>query len=123
MSREERIIFDRIRADRIRADRKSLVKFLAVVMLGVFVLIGMRSYGAIIQHENNILERENEYLQAEIDSLQSQIVDETRVTRIENVATQQFGMVYPSTENVVKLGNAKSEVDNLAAAIRSEAYN
>jgi cell division protein FtsL len=113
----------RIREDRIRADRRSAVRILTVVMIGIFVLVGMRSYAAIIQHENNILERENEYIQAEIDSLQSQIVDETRVTRIEDVATQQFGMVYPSTENVVKLGNAKPEVENLAAAIRSEAYN
>ena len=113
----------RIREDRIRADRRSAVRLLTIVMLGIFVLVGMRSYAAIIQHENNILERENEYLQAEIDSLQSQIVDETRVTRIENVATQQFGMVYPSAENVVKLGNAVPEVKNLAAAIRSEAYN
>ena len=113
----------RIREDRIRADRRSAVRILTVVMIGIFVLVGMRSYAAIIQHENNILERENEYIQAEIDSLQSQIVDETRVTSIEDVATQQFGMVYPSTENVVKLGNAKPEVENLAAAIRSEAYN
>ena len=113
----------RIREDRIRADRRSAVRLLTIVMIGIFVLVGMRSYAAIIQHENNVLERENEYLQAEIDSLQSQIVDETRVTRIENVATQQFGMVYPSTENVVKLGNVESEVKNLAAAIRSEAYN
>ena len=113
----------RIKEDRIRADRRSAVRILAVVMIGIFVLVGMRSYAAIIQHENNILVRENEYLQAEIDSLQSQIVDETRVTRIEKVATQQFGMVYPSAENVVKLGNVASEVNNLAGAIRSEAYN
>ena len=113
----------RIREDRIRADRKSAVRILTIVMIGIFVLVGMRSYGAIIQHENNILERENAYLQAEIDSLQSQIVDETRVTRIEKVATQQYGMVYPSAKNVVKLVNAESEVNNLAAAIRSEAYN
>ena len=113
----------RIRADRVKADRKSAVKLLTIVMIGIFVLVGMRSYAAIIQHENNILERENEYLQAEIDSLQSQIVDETRVTRIEKVATQQFGMVYPSAENVVKLGGAEPEMKNLAASIRSEAYN
>ena len=113
----------RIRADRIRADRRSAVRLMTIVMIGIFVLVGMRSYAAIIQHENNILERENEYLQAEIDSLQSRIVEETRVTRIEDVATQQFGMVYPSAENVVKLGNAEPEVKNLAAAIRSEAYN
>ena len=113
----------RIKADRVKADRRSAVRILTVIMIGIFVLVGMRSYAAIIQHENNILVRENEYLQAEIDSLQSQIVDETRVTRIENVATQQFGMVYPSVDNVVKLGNAVPEVKNLAASIRSEAYN
>ena len=118
----------RIKADRVKADRRSAVRILTVIMIGIFVLVGMRSYAAIIQHENNVLERENEYLQAEylqaeIDSLQSQIIDETRVTRIEKVATQQFGMVYPSAANVVKLGNAESEVKNLAAAIRSEAYN
>ena len=113
----------RIRADRKRADRRSAVRILTVIIIGIFVLVGMRSYAAIIQHENNVLERENEYIQAEIDSLQSQIVEETRVTRIENVATEQFGIVYPSVENVVKLGNAESEVKNLASAIRSEAYN
>lgn len=113
----------RIRAERIRADRKSVARLLTVVMIGIFVLVGMRSYAAIIQHENNILERENEYIQAEIDSLESQIVDETRVTRIEKVATEDFGMVYPSAANVVKLGSGESRVQNLAAAIRSEAYN
>ena len=51
----------RIREDRIRADRRSAVRILAVVMIGIFVLVGMRSYAAIIQHENNILVRENEY--------------------------------------------------------------
>ena len=95
----------------------------AALIIAVFILIGMSAYAASIQHANNILEEENAYIQAEIDSLQSQIVDETRVTRIEKVATQQFGMVYPSAKNVVKLGNVESEVNNLAAAIRSEAYN
>jgi cell division protein FtsL len=124
MSREERIIFDRIRADRIRADRKSLIKFLAVVMLGVFVLIGMRSYGAIIQHENNVLAEENAYIQAEIDSLNSQIVEETKVTKIERVATEDFGMVYPTPENCIRLGDGDDDDGDkgLADAIRTEAY-
>ena len=47
---------ERIREDRIKADRKSAVRILTVIMIGVFVLIGMRSYAAIIQHENNVLE-------------------------------------------------------------------
>ena len=115
----------RIRADRIRADRKSVIKLLAVFMLGVFVLIGMRSYAAIIQHENNVLAEENAYIQAEIDSLNSQIVEETKVTRIEKVATEDYGMVYPTPENCIRLGDGDDDESDkgLADAIRNEAYN
>ena len=122
MSREERILIEKIRTDRIKADRKSLIKFLAVFMLGVFVLIGMRSYGAIIQHENNVLAEENAYIQAEIDSLNSQIVEETKVTKIEKVATEDYGMVYPTPENCIRLGDDDDGDKGLADAIRTEAY-
>ncbi len=110
------------RDERIKANRRSVIKFLAIVMLGVFVLIGMRSYGAIIQHENNVLAEQNEYLQAEIDSLNSQIVEETKVTKIEKVATQDYGMVYPTSENCIRLGANEESDQGLADAIRSEAY-
>ena len=122
MSKEERIVFDRIRAVRIKADRKSMVKLLVIFMLGVFVLIGMRSYGAIIQHENNVLAEENAYIQAEIDSLNSQIVEETKVTKIERVATEDYGMVYPTPENCIRLGDGDDGDKGLADAIRTEAY-
>lgn len=114
---------ERIRADRIKADRKSAVRLLAVIIIGVFVLVGMRSYAAIIQHENNVLTQQNEYLQAEIDSLSSRITEETNVTKLENIATQKYGMVYPSAENTVVLSSNKAENRNLASVIRSEAYN
>lgn len=107
---------------RIRADRKSALILLAVIMTAIFVLVGMRSYAAIIQHENNMLIEQNEYLQAEIDSLNSQIVEETKVTRIEKLATEDYGMVFPTSDNCIKLGT-EEEVRGLAAAIRSEAYN
>ena len=114
---------ERIRADRIKADRRSLARLLAIVIIGVFVLVGMRSYAAIIQHENNVLQMQNEYLQAEIDSLSSQITEETKVTKIEQVATKKYGMVYPSSENTVVLSTVQAEANNLASVIISEAYN
>ena len=113
----------RIRADRIRADRKSAVRIAAIILLGIFVLVGMRSYAAIIQHENNILMEQNEYLQAEIDSLNTQIIEETKITKIEQEATVKYGMVYPSSENCVVLSAEKDDAGNLADSIRSEAYN
>lgn len=103
--------------------RKQLIKLISLVMLGIFVLVGMRSYAAIIQHDNNVLMEENAYIQAEIDSLSSQIVEETKVTKIEQVATTKYGMVYPTPDNCVKLSDNESEEQGLAAAIRSEAYN
>lgn len=102
--------------------RKQLVQLLSVIMLGIFVLVGMRSYAAIIQHENNVLIEENAYIQAEIDSLSSQIVEETKITKIEKVATTKYGMVYPTPDNCVKLGAGESEEQGLAASIKSEAY-
>lgn len=113
----------RIREDRLKADKKSAIRLLAVFIIGVFLLIGMRSYAAIIQHENNELIEQNEYLQAEIDSLSSQIIEETKVTKIEKVATGEYGMVYPSSSNCIKLSEEEETSENLASSIRSAAYN
>ena len=114
---------DKTGTDRTKKGRRSVIRLIAVVMLGIFVLVGMRSYAAIIQHENNVLQMQNEYLQAEIDSLSSQITEETKVTKIEQVATEKYGMVYPSADNTVVLGSAQEEAGNLASVIISEAYN
>jgi hypothetical protein len=70
-----------------------------------------------------MLIEENAYIQAEIDSLSSQIVEETKITKIEEVATTQFGMVYPTPDNCVKLSDEDTGEQGLAASIRSEAYN
>jgi cell division protein FtsL len=94
-----------------------------MAIAGLFILIGLRAYGATIQHENNELIRDNQYLQAEIDSLKSQIIEETKVTRIEKVATSEYGMVYPTSDNCVRIKSDKEDRENLAALIRSEAYN
>jgi cell division protein FtsB len=110
-------------AARIKADRRSALLILTIVMLAIFVLVGMRSYAAIIQHENNVLTEQNEYLQAEIDSLSSQIVEATKVTKLEKTATEEYGMVYPTAENCIRLNSDEAESKNLASVIRSEAYN
>lgn len=107
-----------------RTDRKQAALLVAIVLTAVFVLIGMRAYCAIIQHENNELQEQNAYIQAEIDSLSSQIVEETKVTKLEKVATEQYGMVYPTPENCIKIGNDEEEKsEGLAAEIKGEAYN
>lgn len=114
---------DLVRSRRVSSDRRRFIRIVAIILAGIFVLVSMRAYCAYMRHANNQLIRDNGYIQAEIDSLNSQIVEEIRVTRIERVAMDQYGMVFPSAENTVNLGNTKSKDAKLAAIIRSEAYN
>lgn len=114
---------DSVRRKRIKRDRKRLIRVAAVILIGIFVLVGMRAYCAYMQHANNELVKENAYLQAEIDSLNSNLSDEFKVTEIEEVAIEKYGMVFPTAENTVNLGAAEDEDSSLAQAIRSEAYN
>lgn len=100
-----------------------LAKFVIIAIVAVFVLIGLQAYTATLQHANNILVQDNQYLQAEIDSIKSQIVEETKVTRIEKIATNKYGMVYPTSDNCISICEGKENGKNLAAAIKSEAYN
>ena len=92
-------------------------------VLAVFILVGLSAYAASIQHANNVLEQDNAYLQAEIDSLNSQIVEETKVTRVEQIATEEYGMVYPTSDNCIVIDESDARSRSLATSIRSEAYN
>lgn len=102
---------------------KSLVKLIAVALLVIFTLVSLQAYTATLQHANITLQEENAYIQAEIDSMQSQIVEETKVTKIEKTARKKYGMVYPTSDNCVTIHEEDEMADNLAATIRSEAYN
>ena len=117
------ITLDAIRSKRVAKDRRRLVRLASLVLAGIFVLIGMRAYCAYMQHANNQLIKENSYIQAEIDSLNGQLSEQSKVTRIERVAMDKYGMVFPTAENTINLGVAKESEETLAATIRSEAYN
>lgn len=104
-------------------NRKRLFRIVAIALLAIFVLIGLQAYTATLQHANNILEESNAMLQAEIDSMQSQIVEETKITKIEKTARKKYGMVYPSSDNCITIHEEEEMGDNLAAKIRKEAYN
>ena len=103
-----------------RASRNMILTMVAL-MAAVFVLVGLSAYAASIQHANNVLTQENAYLQAEIDSLNSQIVEQTKVTRVEEVATKEYGMVYPTSDNCIVINENEESSTSLAASIRSEA--
>jgi cell division protein FtsL len=108
---------------RSRRASRNMILTMAALIAAVFVLVGLSAYAASIQHANNVLTQENAYLQAEIDSLNSQIVEQTKVTRVEEVATKKYGMVYPTSDNCIVINENAESSSSLAATIRSEAYN
>ena len=108
---------------RLRRTSRNLIRAIGALVIAVFVLIGLSAYAASLQHANNVLIEQNQYLQAEIDSLNSRIVEETRVTRIEELATEEYGMIYPTKDNCIVISENAKTGDNLAAVIRNEAYN
>lgn len=106
----------------VRTSRNLFLMFAGLV-LAVFILVGLSAYAASLQHANNVLEQENKNLEAEIFSLNSQIVEETKVTKVEKIATEKYGMVYPTSDNCIVISEKEDGSENLAAVIRSEAYN
>ncbi len=110
---------------RVRSKRASrnMIRTAIAMIAAVFILVGLSAYAASIQHANNVLIEENAYLQAEIDSLNSRIVEETKVTRVEEIATKEYGMVYPTSANCIIINESEESSTNLAASIRSNAYN
>ena len=108
---------------KIRRTSRNMILAVSAIVLAVFVLVGLSAYAASIQHANNELIQENEYLQAEIDSLRSQIIEETKSTKVEEIAKEEYGMVYQTSENCIVINESEEESSNLAASIRNEAYN
>lgn len=111
-----------VRRSRESRDRRRMFRITALILFAIFILVGMRAYCANLQHANNELIKENGYLEAEIDSLNSQLIEQTNVTTIEKIATDDYGMIFPTADNVIYLDDGKEQEDSLAAEIRSEAY-
>lgn len=108
----------------ISKEAKLAIKIIAIVLIGIFVIIGLEAYTATLKHDNIVLSEENAYIQANIDSLKSQIIEETKVTKIEKTATEKYGMVYPTAENCIIIKDSKSVSNKkLASTIKRKAYN
>lgn len=108
---------------RSRRVSRNMLRTAIALIAAVFLLVGLSAYAASIQHANNVLVEENAYLQAEIDSLNSKIVEATKVTKVEELATEEYGMVYPTSDNCIVINENEESGTSLAASIRSEAYN
>lgn len=113
-----------VRGTRLSNNAYRFVFILVIVLASIFTLISLSAYSSKLQIENSRLEQSVENLQAEIASLNNDISKESNDSRIEKLATEKLGMVYPSAENSINI-DAIEEADDgvsLAATIRAEAY-
>lgn len=88
----------------------------------IIILVLLSVFTASIQYENNNLEEQNSYLKAEIDVLNSQIVEQTKISKIEEIAVNEYNMVYPTSSNCTTIKDEPIKDKNLASAIINEAY-
>lgn len=102
---------------------KNVLKAVIIGAFLLFAIVSIHAYTATLQHDNNTLKKDNAYLQAEIDSMNSQIVEETKITSIEKIATEKYDMVYPTSDNCITINQEEPMAESLAATIRNEAYN
>jgi|GEM_PF-3344331 len=112
-----------VRKKRVSKDRRSLIKIAGLMLACIFILVGMRAYCAYVQHANNVLIEENNLIRAEIDSLEREISEKSNVSNIEKIAVDNYGMVFPTSDNVINLAEESVSEESLAETIRSEAYN
>ncbi len=103
--------------------QNTIIAVLLVAVLAI-MMVACSAYSAKLQTENNKLQANISNLQADIDSLNEQIVEHTKLETITNVAMNKLGMVYPSSDNCIRINSGEVEEEgSLAAAIKNEAFN
>ena len=82
-----------------------------------------RSFAAKIKYDTNAMLGQNHVLESEIGSLNVKLYAATSIETIESKATDDLGMVYPKSKQVVYLDSAKVPDDGFAQTMKKQAYN
>ena len=106
----------------LRSQRKLIYSILLIGLICVFIVV-LTAYATELRVTNNELISNIDVLQGEIDSLNVQIKQANNIERIEKVAIQQLGMVYPDGDQCVYISQEETPEGSLAMLIRENAYN
>ncbi|MGI6211672.1 MAG: hypothetical protein ACOYJJ_03745 [Anaerovoracaceae bacterium] len=95
-----------------------------IIMGAICILIVMLSaYAAELKAQNNKITANNEALNGEVESLNVEIKTANSIDHIEKVALGDLGMVSSNSEDCITITKKDKKKNNLAAALREEAYN
>ena len=104
-------------------DKKKTILTVVAIGFVCIMLVLLTAFAAELRHQNNALIKQNKALQGEVDTLDVQIQAKTSIARIEDVAMNELGMVYPTSEECVYLTEDDAPEGNFAAVLKEDAYN
>lgn len=106
----------------LRSQRSIIYSILFVGLICVFIVV-LTAYATELRVDNNRLIENIEVLQGEIDTLSVEIKQANNIERIESVAIDKLGMVYPDGNQCVYLSQEETPAGSLAMVIKENAYN
>lgn len=104
-------------------DKMRLMLLTVIVGILCIGLIIATAFAASIKYDTNQLVKANNALEAEIENLNVKIYSSNNIEAIEDKASKELGMVYPSSKQIVYLTEDEKPGSGFADILRKQAYN
>ena len=104
-------------------DKARLLLLTVVVGVLCIGLIISTAFAASIKFETNRVIEKNNALEAEIENLNVKIYSSNNIEAIEKKASDQLGMLYPSSKQIIYVTEDEKPDGNFADTLKEEAYN
>ena len=113
----------KVTAPAVSGSVKVLIIALAI-LIGVFFvgLIITTAYSATLQYDINQIGNQMDEVRADIDNLNVKIKAAANIQAIEERASAELGMVYPTVGRMVYLDSVEAPSENFSLALREDAY-
>ncbi len=103
-------------------DKKRLLALTVILgIMGIAIIISA-AFAATLQYQINKLVMENNEISKEIEEMDIKIQTANSVTSLEKKASDELGMKYPSSSQIVYISDIAAPKD-FAATVKEEAYN
>ncbi len=103
-------------------DKKRLLALTVILgIMGIAIIISA-AFAATLQYQINKLVMENNEISKEIEEMDIKIQTANSVTSLEKKASDELGMKYPSSSQIVYISDITTPKD-FAATVKEEAYN
>ncbi len=106
--------------------RKDKARLLFLTVIAGFLcvlLVISTAYAAGVKYEINQIIKENSTLQGEIENLNVKIKSAVSISTVEERAQNEIGMVYPTADQYVYIGEESAPQGEMAMLIYDQAYN